>query len=130
MSTRCDALSVLKRDHRHLKSLFHQIDLAARHEDVAAMRDLATQIVTELNRHVNLEEHLFYPAVSEWLPDARHEVLENIEEHRALRFLLDALQAASPSDEQFQPRLPCCGRSSATTWMKRRTTGFRRCGAR
>src|SRR6266704_1810499 len=54
-----DAIALLKTDHRKVKNLFARYESAG---DFSTKHLLAEQVFTELERHAQLEENVFYPA--------------------------------------------------------------------
>jgi len=54
-----DAISLLKTDHRKVKNLFARYESAG---NFSTKHLLAAQVFTELARHAQLEENVFYPA--------------------------------------------------------------------
>ncbi|MGH9188965.1 MAG: hemerythrin domain-containing protein [Acidimicrobiales bacterium] len=94
-----DAITLLKQDHKTVESLFKQFEKAT--EKPAQARKLAQQIIKELSVHAAIEEQVFYPAVREAVPDAESTVLESLEEHHVVKWLLSEIDGMDPTDERF-----------------------------
>lgn len=67
--------------------------------------DLVDQIITELTTHAFIEETIFYPAARREVPDTTDHVLESVEEHHVVVWLLSELQNLSPADETFDAKV-------------------------
>jgi hemerythrin superfamily protein len=82
--TALDAITLLREDHRLLRSLSQELADTVEGE-VEKRKDLLKRLEAELKAHTTIEEELFYPAyldASNDIEDAR-KVAEGIEEHRA-----------------------------------------------
>jgi hemerythrin superfamily protein len=97
-----DAITLLKQDHKAVKKLFRQFEKATQ---PAQQRKLAGEIITELAVHAAIEEQLFYPAVRKEVPDTEDTVLESLEEHHVVKWVLSELEDMEPDDERFKPKL-------------------------
>jgi hemerythrin superfamily protein len=99
-----DAIVLLKNDHRDVEKLFKQFeklgDGAAK-----AKRDVVDRIIEELSTHAAIEEQHFYPTVREKAPDISDEVLEGLEEHHIVKWILSELQNMSPQAERFDAKV-------------------------
>ena len=96
-----DAIALLKADHRQVEDWFEEI-LKARSED--KKRDLATRICNALKVHTTIEEEIFYPAflVATEDTDMHHEAEV---EHKGAKQLIAEIEATSPDDEYFTPKV-------------------------
>jgi len=61
--------------------------------------------IEELSRHAEIEELVFYPAVRAEVDDAKADVLEALEEHHVVKWLLHELEDLDASDEQFDAKV-------------------------
>lgn len=96
------ALSLLKADHRTVESLFDEI-LATNAK--SKKQTLIKKIIKELSIHAAIEEQVFYPAVRDAVKDAKDEVLEALEEHHIVKWVLSELEGMSPEMERFDAKV-------------------------
>lgn len=94
-----NAVDLLLDQHRHTEALFEEF--MATEEDEARRR-VAGEIVETLWVHHQIEEHVFYPAVLDRLPDMKDEVDEDLEEHRALERQLDQMRDSDVTDDRYE----------------------------
>jgi hemerythrin superfamily protein len=99
-----DAITLLKQDHKTVKSLFSQFDKAG-DKAYQRKREIVDKIIEELSVHAAIEEQVFYPAARENVPDARDEVLESLEEHHVAKWLLSELEDMDPKAERFDAKV-------------------------
>jgi hemerythrin superfamily protein len=99
-----DAITLLKQDHKAVKSLFSQFDKAG---DSAFQRKRAIvdKIIEELSIHAAIEEQFFYPTVRTSVKDVEDEVLESLEEHHVAKWLLSELEDMDPKAERFDAKV-------------------------
>ncbi len=97
-----DAITLLKQDHKTVEKLFKQFEKAKR---PAEQRKLAGQVVKELSVHAAIEEMLFYPAVRERVPETEDTVLESLEEHHIVKWVLSELDGMKPDHERFKAKM-------------------------
>ncbi len=93
-----DAITLLKNDHKAVSKLFREFERA---KDDAKRQDTMRQIIEELSRHAVIEEQVFYPAVREAVPDTEDTVLESLEEHHIVKWVLSELDGMSPDHERY-----------------------------
>lgn len=93
-----NAVDLLLDQHRHTEALFEEYMGA---EDDDARRRVAGQIIETLWVHHQIEEHVFYPAVLDRLPDMKDEIDEDLEEHRALERQLEQMRGSDVDDERY-----------------------------
>ena len=96
-----DAVDLLDADHKAVKKLF--IDFNALCDDGAppdALRRIADKICQELLIHAQIEEEIFYPAVSEGTGD-QPLIDEALEEHAQAKQTIEKIQAMDESDAGF-----------------------------
>ncbi len=98
-----DVLTLLKADHNALAAKF------ARYEKLGerALKSKATivaEVVSALSAHAAIEEELFYPAVRARMADQEDQVLEALEEHHVVKFILAELDDMSADEERFNAK--------------------------
>lgn len=101
---RTDAIAVLKHDHRELEDLFKRFERAG---DGAfkQKRKLVDEMIVELSRHASIEEQILYPWAREYIDQSDDEVLEALEEHHVVKWLLWELEDLDPGDERFDAKV-------------------------
>ena len=99
-----DAIVLLKDDHKTVEKLFKEFekagDNARKHK-----RDIADKVIEELTVHTWIEEKIFYPAAREAAPDTSDHVLESVEEHHVVLWMLSELAGLDPADERFDAKM-------------------------
>jgi hemerythrin superfamily protein len=95
---------VLKDDHKTVERLFKEFEKTS-DRAVTAKRRLVDQMIKELTIHAYIEEHLFYPAARDAAPDTKDHVLESIEEHQVVVWMLSELAGMDPADERFTAKV-------------------------
>lgn len=96
-----DAVKLLKDDHEKVKGLFRQFE-KARSQD--KKKQLADEIMMELEVHARIEEEIFYPAVREKVGEDEM-VAEAVEEHHVVHVLMGEIKELEPSDERFEAKM-------------------------
>ncbi len=99
-----DAITLLKQDHKTVEGLFKRFEKAGENAH-KTKRDIADKIVEELSVHAAIEEQVFYPAVREAVPDEEDTVLESLEEHHVVKWLLSEIDGMSPEAERFDAKV-------------------------
>jgi len=97
-----DAVTLLRNDHRTVEKLFKAFEKA---KDPQAKAGAVAQMVPELSVHTVIEEQVFYPAVRTEVEDANSMILESLEEHHILKWVLSELEGMSPDDERFDAKV-------------------------
>jgi hemerythrin superfamily protein len=97
-----DAITLLKQDHKTVEKLFKQFEKA---KQPAEQRKIAGQVMKELSVHAAIEEMVFYPAVRDRVPDTEDTVLESLEEHHVVKWLLSELEDMKPDHERFKAKM-------------------------
>jgi hemerythrin superfamily protein len=99
-----DALDLLQRQHDEIRSRFEEFEgLSSR---ASKKKDALVQsIVTDLVKHAEIEEQVFYPAVREELDGLDDELDEDLEEHHAAELLLSELDGATSDGERFDAKV-------------------------
>ena len=99
-----DAISMLKEDHKTVEQLFKRFEKAGDRAHVEK-RDLVERIIETLAMHAAIEEQLFYPVVRATVADTEGIVLESLEEHHIVKWVLSELDSSSPEDERFDAKV-------------------------
>ena len=99
-----DAVAVLRADHRTVEGLFTRFEKAGPRA-LRTKRSLVDRMVTELTVHAAIEEAVLYPAARAEVPGAGPEVLESLEEHHVVKWLLAELDGLDPEDERFDAKV-------------------------
>src|SRR4029077_322957 len=87
-------------DHQKVKELFHE---AIRSEQ-NKRKDLFDKIATELEIHAHIEETVFYPALEQH-EELKDMVAEALEEHQAVKMLLEELEELGSESHDFGAKL-------------------------
>ncbi len=99
-----DAVTLLRNDHKNVEKLFKQFEKAGPNAQ-KTKRDLVEKIVEELSIHAAIEEQVLYPAARQAVPDEETLVLESLEEHHIVKWVLSELDGMSPDDERFTAKV-------------------------
>ena len=102
MST--DAIVLLKDDHKTVEQLFKKYGQAGEKAFVAK-RKLVDSIVKELTTHAYIEETIFYPEARRAVPETEDHVLESVEEHHVVMWMLSELTKLEPQAENFDAKV-------------------------
>jgi hemerythrin superfamily protein len=97
-----DALSpsitnMIRMDHTHVMATFHQYEMDSSPKTKQA---LANSICLALEIHAQLEEEIFYPAMSGLAAD-NPMVKKSVPEHNEMRRLIGQLRSMSPTDAGY-----------------------------
>jgi hemerythrin superfamily protein len=99
-----DAITLLKSDHQAVEALFKQYE-AAGDRAYKAKRKLVDRIIRELSVHAAIEEMVFYPATRELSGEVEDHVLESLEEHHIVKWVLRELDGMDPQHERFDAKV-------------------------
>jgi hemerythrin superfamily protein len=100
-----DAITLLKHDHKTVESLFKKFEQAGPRA-FKTKRSIVDDIIRELSVHAVIEEQIFYPAVrAAEVPDGDIHVLESLEEHHVVKWLLSELEGMDPEHERFDAKV-------------------------
>ncbi|AUG75013.1 hemerythrin [Kitasatospora sp. MMS16-BH015] len=99
-----DAIVLLKDDHKTVEKLFKEFEKAGE-EAYAEKRRIADQVIEELTVHAVIEEQVFYPAARAAAPDTKDHVLESVEEHHVVVWMLSELAGLDAKDERFDAKM-------------------------
>jgi hemerythrin-like domain-containing protein len=98
-----DAIAALKADHADVEKLFKRFEgLGPRAKKSKA--DVADKVIAALSQHAAIEEQVLYPAVRDQLPGDDPLVLEALEEHHVVKWVLSELENMTPDDERFDAK--------------------------
>ena len=106
MST-TDAITILKADHKVVKSLFDDFEKS---EDKRQKAKLVATAITELKIHTTIEEEIFYPIVRKALrkalgkDEATDMMDEADEEHHVAKLLIAELETMKASDDHWEAK--------------------------
>lgn len=103
-STGQDAIVLLKADHKVVEGLFKQFEKAG-DAAYAKKRKIADEVIKELTTHAHIEETIFYPAARKAAPDTAEHVLESVEEHHVVAWMLSELRDIDARDERFGAKM-------------------------
>lgn len=95
-----DAITLLKADHHDVEQLFQQFERAGARAHVQK-RQIVDRIVEALSVHAAIEEQVFYPVARATVPSTDDVVLESLEEHHVVKWLLSELADMEPTHERF-----------------------------
>lgn len=99
-----DAITLLREDHRAVEKLFKAFEKAGPNALKTKAR-LVEGMIRELTIHASIEEQVFYPTVRQGAHDLDGEVLEALEEHHVVKWLLSELSGLDPSAERFDAKV-------------------------
>ncbi len=99
-----DAITLLREDHRSVEKLFKAFEKAGGRA-LATKRKIADDVIRQLSVHAAIEEQVFYPAVREAVASTRDLVLESLEEHHIVKWVLSELDGLDPEDERFEAKM-------------------------
>src|SRR6478609_499347 len=99
-----DAITLLKNDHQTVEKLFKRFE-ATGDGALVERRKIVDQIIEELSKHAAIEEQLFYPVTRATVDEIDDVVLEAVEEHHIVKWLLDELETMDPADERFKAKV-------------------------
>src|SRR5436189_2638489 len=99
-----DAITMLRDDHKKVRELVTRFAQAGEHAH-KTKRDVVDRIIEELAVHAAIEEQVFYPAVRSAVEEAEDEVLESLEEHHIVKWVLAELEDMAPEDERFEAKV-------------------------
>jgi hemerythrin superfamily protein len=98
-----DAIALLKADHADVEKLFKRFEgLGPRAKKSKA--EIVDKVIAALSQHAAIEEQVLYPAARERLADDEPMVLEALEEHHIVKWVLDELDGMAPDDERFDAK--------------------------
>jgi hemerythrin superfamily protein len=99
-----DAIVLLKDDHKTVEQLFKKFEQAG-DKAFATKRRLVDSIIKELTTHAYIEETIFYPAARQAVPQTEDHVLESVEEHHVVMWMLSELSKLDAEAENFDAKV-------------------------
>lgn len=99
-----DAIVLLKEDHKTVEKLFKQFEKAG-DEAYDQKQGIVEQVIAALTQHAYIEETIFYPTAREAVPQTEEHVLESVEEHHVVMWMLAELARTDPRDERFDAKM-------------------------
>ena len=94
-----NAFTLLKADHKKVAGILEKIDETTERA-IKTREELFTQLKTELDIHMRIEETIFYPALKE-ADETRDITLEAFEEHKVVKTLLGELESLGKDKEEW-----------------------------
>ncbi len=99
-----DAVALLVSQHERFRSLFSEFrDLSSRPSQKKT--DLVRTIITELVKHSEIEEQIFYPTVRREVPDVMDLIDEDLEEHHAAELLMWELDRLPSEADRYDAKV-------------------------
>ncbi len=95
-----DAIVLLKEDHKTVEKLFKQFEKAGE-KAYQEKKRIVGKVMEELTKHAYIEEEFFYPVARECVPETKDHILESVEEHHVVVWMLSELAGMEPTDERF-----------------------------
>jgi hemerythrin superfamily protein len=104
-----DALTLLKAQHRDVKTMFQSYQKLVDDEAGDDEREfLASEICDALTVHATIEEEIFYPAARAAIDEA--DLLDEAEvEHASAKDLIGQIRGMSPSDDLYDAKVKVLG---------------------
>ena len=99
-----DAVTLLETQHERFRELFEEFRGLAKRPS-QKKQDLVRTMITELIKHAEIEEQIFYPAVREEVDGVEDLVDEDLEEHHAVELLLDELDKMSTEATRYDAKV-------------------------
>jgi hemerythrin superfamily protein len=99
-----DAITLLKTDHKNVETLFKRFEKAG-DKAYVEKREIVDKIIEALSKHAAVEEQLFYPVSRATVPETDDVVLESLEEHHVVKWLLSELDGMPPQHERFDAKV-------------------------
>ncbi|MBW3658663.1 MAG: hemerythrin domain-containing protein [Actinobacteria bacterium] len=99
-----DAVALLETQHERFRALFAEFRGLAKRPS-QKKQDLVRTMITELVKHAEIEEQVFYPAVREEVDGVADLVDEDLEEHHAVELLMDELDKMSAEATRYDAKV-------------------------
>lgn len=96
-----NAIDLLIEQHMEVKSLFVEIDQVDDDDD--EKQALFDELADNLVAHATIEERIFYPAA--YADGTKERLCDAVEEHVAIKRVIDDLLGMMPDDTEFDTRL-------------------------
>jgi hemerythrin superfamily protein len=98
-----DALTLLKADHEAVETKFARFE-ALGPRALKSKAAVVADVIEALSVHAAIEEQVLYPAVRDRLADEEGQVLEALEEHHVVKWVLSELDGMSPDHDRFDAK--------------------------
>ena len=95
--------TLLKNDHQTVEKLFKRFEKTG-DGALVERRKIVDQIIEELSVHAAIEEQLYYPVTRATVDEVDDVILESLEEHHVVKWLLSELETMDPADERFKAK--------------------------
>lgn len=99
-----DAITLLRNDHRAVERHFKAYESAGARARATRRRHVDS-IVRDLSSHAAIEEQVLYPAARIAVEQANDLVLESLEEHHVVKWMLSELDGMPPEEERFDAKV-------------------------
>lgn len=99
-----DAIALLTADHKEVETYFREFEAAGPRANVTKAK-LVDAMISALSVHAVIEESVFYPAARRAATDSTGLVLESLEEHHIVKWVLSELASMAPTDERFEAKV-------------------------
>jgi hemerythrin superfamily protein len=99
-----DAITLLKNEHADVEKLFRNYESLGERA-YKSKEKVADRIITALSIHAAIEEQVFYPAVRAEVDGTKDDVLESIEEHHIVKWVLQEIKDLDPRDERYDAKM-------------------------
>lgn len=99
-----DAVELLLGQHDEIRRLFSEFEQLSPRPSQKKQK-LVRDVITNLMKHAQIEEQVFYPAVRDELQDQDHEVDEDLEEHHVAELLLSELDSMAPEAPRYDAKV-------------------------
>jgi hemerythrin superfamily protein len=99
-----DAIVLLKEDHKIVERLFKRFEKAG-DRAYAEKKAIVGEVISLLTQHAFIEETIFYPTAREAVPTTEDHVLESVEEHHVVVWMLSELARTDPHDERYDAKM-------------------------
>ena len=104
-----DAIQILEKDHRRVKSLLAKLKRASGSADDCG--PILSELVKAVQEHTTIEEEIFYPAFRDAVRGKRDERLfyESLEEHHVVDLVLPEVERARPATMELAAKVKVLG---------------------
>lgn len=99
-----DAIVLLKEDHKVVERLFKRFEKAGERAHVEK-KAIVDEVILSLTQHAFIEETIFYPTARAAVPATTDHVLESVEEHHVVVWMMSELANTDPTDERYDAKM-------------------------
>ena len=103
-TAKTNAIDLLIDDHHVVEKLFGEFE-AAGDRAFKTKQQIVQKFSEELTVHAFIEEEIFYPEARKAVPATKDHVLESIEEHHVVVWMLSELAGIEPTDERYDAKV-------------------------